>query len=134
MAMWPIGWTPPRYYDRSQMGWRSGATIKANPLRSGGAKPKGLLPSWEEVAGLSNGGGATMLRPQKGDRDVRCCRHIAKAAAGAKVLRRTTTTTTGFPKTKSMMVVALARPTLLSLIVLREKYRATKKGRTSWEY
>jgi hypothetical protein len=128
MATWPIGWTPPRYYDRNKR-WRSGATIKANPLRSGGAKPKGLLPSWEEVAGLSNGdSGATMLRPQKGDRDVRCCRHIAKAAAGAKVLRRTTTTTTGFPKTKSMMVVALARPTLPSLIVLRERYRATKKG------
>jgi hypothetical protein len=37
---------------------------KANPSQGGGAKPKGLLSSWE-VAGLSNSGsgGATNLRP-----------------------------------------------------------------------
>jgi hypothetical protein len=39
--------------------WRCGAAIKANPLRSGGAKPMGLLElaSVWEVAGLSNGDG-----------------------------------------------------------------------------
>ena len=35
---------------------------KGKPVVGRGAKPRGLLPSWE-VAGLSNGGGATKLRP-----------------------------------------------------------------------
>jgi hypothetical protein len=43
--------------------WCLGVAIKANPLRSGGAKPMGLLKhaGGEEVARLSNGvgGGAT---------------------------------------------------------------------------
>ncbi len=48
---------------RPMLHWCLGGAIKANPLRSGGAKPMGLLElaGGEEVARLSNGvgGGAT---------------------------------------------------------------------------
>jgi hypothetical protein len=37
--------------------WRSGAAIKANPPRGGGAKPMALLLSTEQGAGLPNDGG-----------------------------------------------------------------------------
>jgi hypothetical protein len=40
--MWPIGWTPQSSYTRDKR-WRSCVAIKANPLRGGHAKPKGLL-------------------------------------------------------------------------------------------
>jgi hypothetical protein len=37
IATWHMGLRPPRYYDRDKR-WRSGAAIKANPPRGGGAK------------------------------------------------------------------------------------------------
>ena len=43
---------------------------------------------------------------------------IGKAAAGAKVLTGTTPTTRAFPKSKWMMVIALALLTLLTLAVV----------------
>jgi hypothetical protein len=43
MAIWHIGWKPTSWYDSSHKRWRSGAAIKANPLRGGDAKPMGLF-------------------------------------------------------------------------------------------
>jgi hypothetical protein len=64
MAMWPIGWTPPNYYDYSQaLALRR--RDKGKPAVRRGAKPMGLLSSWEEVAGLSNGGGGDKAPPSE---------------------------------------------------------------------
>src|SRR5215203_1704664 len=52
----------PRFHGA--LPWRSGAAIKANPPRGGGAKPMGLS-SRREAAGLPNGGGVTTQRALK---------------------------------------------------------------------
>jgi hypothetical protein len=57
MAIWPIGWTPPRYYDSSQaLALRR--RDKGKPAAKRGRKAYGPPRTrWWEVAGLSNGDG-----------------------------------------------------------------------------
>jgi hypothetical protein len=54
MAMWPIGWRTPSWYDRSHKRWRCGVTRKAIPLRSGATCPNLSQESTSEygVAGV----------------------------------------------------------------------------------
>src|SRR5215203_2569752 len=64
MAMQHIYRPPLSLYDSSRALWRSGAAIKANPPRGGGAKPMGLSSSRERQPGCRTVVGSRCTEPQ----------------------------------------------------------------------